>query len=90
MEFDPVLVHEWLRRSARRVPRKEAIICGQERWSYRKLDAYSDRFAEALLDLGICRQDRVVILTGNGLETVVSLYGTLKAGGVFVICEGNT
>jgi amino acid adenylation domain-containing protein len=90
MEFDPVLVHEWLRRSARRVPRKEAIICGQERWSYRKLDAYSDRFAEALLDLGICRQDRVVILTGNGPETVVSLYGTLKAGGVFIICEGNT
>ncbi len=90
MEFDPVLVHEWLRRSARRMPEKEAIICGQERWSYKKLDVYSDRFAEALLDLGVCRQDRVVILTGNSLETVVSLYGTLKAEGVFIICEGNT
>jgi long-chain acyl-CoA synthetase len=90
MEFDPVLVHEWLRRSAHRVPQKEALICGQERWSYRKLDAHSDRFAEALLDLGIGRHDRVVILTGNCVETVVSLYGTLKAGGVFIICEANT
>ena len=90
MEFDPVLVHEWLRRSARKVPDKEAIICGQERWSYRKLDIYSGRLAEVLLALGICRQDRVVILTGNCMETVVSLYGTLKAGGVFIICEGNT
>jgi len=90
MEFDPILVHEWLRRSARRAPQKEAVLCGQERWSYQKLDASSDRFAEALLDLGLCRQDRVVILTGNGIETVVSLYGTLKAGGVFIICEANT
>ncbi len=90
MEFDPILVHEWLRRSARRVPQKEAVICGQERWSYKRLDAYSDRFAEALLDLGVCRHDRVVLLTGNGIETVVSLYGTLKAGGVFIICEANT
>jgi long-chain acyl-CoA synthetase len=90
IEFDPVLVHEWLRRSARRSPQKEAIICGRERWTYRKLDACSDHFAEALVDLGVRRQDRVVILTGNRPETVVSLYGTLKAGGVFVILEGGT
>lgn len=90
MEFDPVLVHEWLTRSARRVPEKEAVICGRERWSYRRLDAYSDRFAEALIDLGIRRHDRVVILTGNAIETVISLYGTLKAGGVFTILESNT
>jgi len=90
VEFDPVLVHEWLRRSARRVPDKEAIICGSDRWNYRRLDACSDRFAEALVGLGMCRQDRVAILTGNRPETVVSLYGTLKAGGVFVVLEGNT
>jgi len=90
IEFDPVLVHEWLRRSARRTPEKEALICGQERWSYQKLDICSDRFAEALIDWGICRQDRVAILTGSRAETVISLYGTLKAGGVFVVLEGNT
>ncbi|MBN1508846.1 MAG: AMP-binding protein [Sedimentisphaerales bacterium] len=90
VDFDPVLVHEWLRRSARRVPEKDAIICGSQRWSYRRLDACSDHFAEALVGLGMCRQDRVAILTGNRPETVVSLYGTLKAGGVFVILDGNT
>ncbi len=90
MEFDPVLVHDWLGRSARRTPEKDAIICGGERWSYRKLDASSDRFAEGLIELGMRKQDRVVILTGNCIDTVVSLYGTLKAGGVFVILEANT
>jgi acyl-CoA synthetase (AMP-forming)/AMP-acid ligase II len=48
---------------------------------------YSDRFAEALIEWGLYKQDRVVILTGNCPETVVSLYGTLKAGSVFVILE---
>ena len=90
IEFDPVLVHEWLRRSARRMPEKDAIVCGDERWSYKKLDVYSDRFAEMLGELGVGRQDRVVICTGNRAETVVSLYGTLKAGGIFVVLDGGT
>jgi long-chain acyl-CoA synthetase len=90
VEFDPVLVHDWLRRSARRTPEKEALICGQERWSYRRLDLASDRLAGVLLTLGIRRQERIIILTGNCPETVVSLYGTLKAGAAFVILEGNT
>jgi long-chain acyl-CoA synthetase len=90
MEFDPVLVHDWLRRSARRMPEKEAIVCGAERWSYKRLDDCSDCLADGLAVLGLGRRDRVVILTGNRPETVVSLYGTLKADGVFVILEGST
>ncbi|MGE5293719.1 MAG: class I adenylate-forming enzyme family protein [Solirubrobacterales bacterium] len=90
IEFDPVLVHDWLGRSARRAPEKDAILCDGERWSYRKLDVSSNRFAEGLIELGMRKQDRVVILTGNCIDTVVSLYGTLKAGGVFVILDANT
>ena len=90
IEFDPVLIHEWLRRSARRMPQKDAIVCGHERWSYVKLDVYSDCFAQTIIELGVRKQDRVVILTGNCPETIVSLYGTLKAGGVFVILEAHT
>ncbi|MEN6428933.1 MAG: AMP-binding protein [Phycisphaerales bacterium] len=90
MEFDPVLVHEWLRRTARRTPEKEAILYGREQWSYQRLDADSDRVAGILIDLGVRRQDRVVILLGNRPQTVVCLYATLKAGGVFVILDGST
>jgi len=90
MESDPVLVHDWLARSARRAPEKVALVCGQARWTYAKLNAYAARFAQALVDLGVRRHDRVAILTGNCPETVVCLYGVLKAGGVFVILDGNT
>jgi len=88
--LEPTLLHEWLTRSARRRPKGEAIVCGHDRWSYAKLDACTDCFAESLADLGVGRQDRVAIALGNCPETVVSLFGTLKAGGVFVLLEGNT
>jgi amino acid adenylation domain-containing protein len=90
IEFDPTLVHDWLRRSARRVPERDAIVCGADRWTYRKLDNDSELLAQALVEVGVQRQDRVIILTGNRVETVVALYGTLKAGGVFVVLEGKT
>jgi len=89
IEFDPILVHDWLSRSARRFPDKEALICGQERWTYQMLDHHSDLLAGALLDMGIGCQDRVIVLLDNCSETVISLYGILKARGVFVILEGS-
>jgi len=89
IEFDPTLVHEWLRRSARRFPDKEALICGQQRLTYKDLDRRTDYLAASIQDIGVRRHDRVVILLDNSSETVISLYGILKAGGVFVILAGS-
>lgn len=89
IEFDPTLVHDWLTRSARRFPDKVALVCDQQRWTYKALDRRSDHLAAALLDGGIRRQDRVVVLMDNSAEIVISLYGILKAGGVFIILAGS-
>jgi amino acid adenylation domain-containing protein len=89
IEFDPTLVHEWLSRSARRFPDKVALICGQQRWTYRDIDQHSDHLASALLDTGVSRGDRVTVFMDNSAETVISLYGILKAGGVFIILAGS-
>lgn len=89
VEFDPTLVHEWLNHSARRFPDKEAIICGQQRWTYKAIDRYTDHLAAALQSIQVRRQDRIVILLDNSSETVISLYGILKAGGVFIILAGS-
>ena len=90
MQPGPTLLDEWLSRSAHRYALKDAIVCGQDRWSYRKLNTYADCFADSLIDLGLGRQDRVVVLLGNCAETAVCLFGTLKAGGTFVLLEANT
>ena len=89
IEFDPVLVHEWLARSAQRYPDKVALVCGEQRWTYGMLDQASSRLAAGLAGMGVRRHDRVAILLDNSAETVISLYGTLKAGGVFVILAGS-
>jgi len=89
IEFDPILVHDWLSRSARRFPDKTALVCGDQRWTYKALDRQSDHLAAALLDAGVCRQDRVAVFLDNSAETVISLYAILKAGGVFIILAGS-
>ncbi|MHC4461914.1 MAG: class I adenylate-forming enzyme family protein [Planctomycetota bacterium] len=89
IEFDPTLVHEWLSRSAQRFPDKEALICEQQRWTYKALDQRANHLAAALLDAGLQRQDKVIVFLDNCAEAVISLYGILKAGGVFVILNGS-
>ena len=75
MEFDPILVHEWLSRSARRLPDKEALIFGAQRWTYRALEAHATRLAAALMQTGVQRHDRVAILLDNSPEAVISIFG---------------
>jgi len=89
IEFDPVLVHEWLARAARRHPDKVALVCGRERWTYGMVDQSSSQLAAALVQGGVRRQDRVAVFMDNSAETVISLYGTLKAGAVSVILSGS-
>jgi len=89
IEFDPVLVHEWLTRTARCLPEKTALICGEDRWTYGRIDQYTNRLAYTLRKLGVKRHDRVVILLDNCAETVISLYGILKAGAAFTILAAS-
>ena len=87
--FSPVLVHEFLSRSAERLPEKVAVICREERWTYRALDLASDRAAAFFRSRGVRKGGRVAIFLDNSVETVISLYGALKAGGVFVVIDGS-
>lgn len=43
------------------------------------------RCASALREHGIQKGDRVVIVTPNSVEVIVTLFGILKAGGVFLV-----
>jgi amino acid adenylation domain-containing protein len=80
-----MLIQDFLIDSAERFPDKTALVCRGERWTYAQLLEKSRRLAAGLLALGLERQDRVVVFCENSVEAVVSLYGTLMAGGTFVI-----
>jgi len=79
-----VLVHHFLENSAQRFPDKTALIYGDVRATYEEINTKANAVAQWLLDQGISKGDRVVLLLENSLEYVVSYYGTLKAGAVAV------
>lgn len=76
-------VHEFLEENAIRFPGKEALIFGERRYSYRQIDETANRAANALINAGLKRGDRVSIFMDNAPEVVFSIYGVLKAGGIF-------
>ena len=80
-----MLINHFLENSAARLPDKVALVCGDQRLTYREIDYSANQLACALVDMGIRRQDRVVIFLDNSVESVVSLFGILKAGAIFII-----
>jgi long-chain acyl-CoA synthetase len=79
-----VPVHQFLEAAVRRFPRRSALVFEGRRISYRQLDHLSNRFANALLSLGLKKGDRVLLLMPNLPQLVIGYFGILKAGGVVV------
>lgn len=85
-----MLAQEFLERSADRTPDKVALVVGDERRTYAELEENANRLAWALREGGVERGDRVVVCMPNSIELVVSIFGTLKAGAVFVVVHPTT
>lgn len=78
------LLHHFLESSARLVPERTALVTGGQRHTYARIDADAARLAGTLRARGVVRGDRVAIFADNGVELVVSIFGALKAGAVFM------
>jgi len=83
-----VPVHHFLEENARRFPRHPAVLLGGPKFSsiitYRQLDGLANRFANALIRLGVRRGDRVAIQLPNFPQFVFAFYAVLKAGAAVV------
>ena len=84
------LLHDSLSAAAQADGKKTALVVDGQRLSYAELLDSALRFASALQELGIERGDRVIVFTDNSLPCVVSIFGTLFAGGVFVVVNAQT
>jgi long-chain acyl-CoA synthetase len=77
-------LHAALAASAARVPERAAIKFFGRAIAYRELDELVNRFANALISLGIRKGDRVALLMPNCPQMVIAYYGGLRAGAVMV------
>jgi len=80
-----MLLNNFLEKSAERLPDKEALICNDQRLTYREIDNYANCFGNALVAAGLQKLDRVAVYLENSVESVISIFGILKAGGIFVL-----
>jgi long-chain acyl-CoA synthetase len=78
----PSSIGEVISRSAKRWGAKTALIIGEQSWSFDELDSESSHVAQALVDHGIQRGDRVSLYAANCAEWIITYYGILKAGAV--------
>ena len=85
-----LLLREGMLRSARLHPEKTALIIEGTRYTYADLLETSLRVARALLARGLQRGDRVAVYMDNTWPCIVSIYGTLLAGGVFLMINPQT
>ena len=83
-------VENFLLDSARRFPGKPALVAGATRLTYAELAARAAGLAAELRRQGVQRGDRVVVFLQNSPETVISIFGTLMAGGVFSVVNPST
>ena len=78
------LLHHVVDQSAERQPDKAAFSHTGLPISYGELLIRANGLAATLVDAGVNPGDRVGLLLPKSLETAVSVYGCLKAGGVVV------
>src|SRR5262245_18051461 len=73
---------EMLWESAQRFPEKIAVVFQGQKISYRELDGLVNSCANALVNLGVRKGDRVALYMTNRPEYVVSVYAVARLGGV--------
>jgi len=77
-------VGDLLRRSARRLPNKPAIICGTVHWTYREFDEICNRLANGLQVQGVKSGDRVAVLSRNSHAFAALRFALARLGAVIV------
>ena len=79
----PYLLHQLLDASAQGDPWATAVVDGDRIATYGEVAERSNQLAHALAGAGIGRGDRVGLYLEKSVESVVAIYGVLKAGAAY-------
>jgi len=77
-------IHNLFAAQAEKTPTALALVVGDQQLTYRELDQRVNQLAHYLLSLGVRPESRVGICLERGVEMIVALMATLKAGAAYV------
>jgi long-chain acyl-CoA synthetase len=78
-------MHRRLERAADRFGDRDAVLAGDERWTFGDLDGLANAFARHLAARGVTAGGRVAIMTTNRVEFVVAVHAVSKLGASSVL-----
>jgi long-chain acyl-CoA synthetase len=82
-----MIVRDFLEKQAVERPNKTAILFREEKITFSDLNTMSNRLANRLLEIGIKKGDRIVLLFQNCPEFCVAYFAVLKIGAIAVILD---
>ncbi len=85
VDFERITMPEVLTRNARDFPRVPALLYLGKKISFLELEGLVNRFARALMDLGVQKGDKVAILLPNLPQIVMAIYAAFRIGAVAVM-----
>jgi acyl-CoA synthetase (AMP-forming)/AMP-acid ligase II len=80
----PLTPIRFLRYAEQQYPDRTAVVCGNERFTYRQLAERVDRLASALREAGVERGDRIAFLSFNCHRLLEAYFGVLQANAVLL------
>lgn len=78
------LLHHLLSETAVKFPDRKAILFNEEVITYAELDQSSNQIANVLIGAGVKRGDRVGIYMSRCINSIIAIFGILKAGAAYV------
>ena len=83
------LVHEAFSKNAAENPSAVAVEHNGDQITYEELDLASTNLSRRLLSLGLCPQERVVLLVQRSIPMIVAIFAVLKSGCQYVPMDGG-
>ncbi|KMJ57101.1 hypothetical protein AB685_16870, partial [Bacillus sp. LL01] len=82
--YDEVNIKEIFEEIADKLPNKTALVFEDKEMTYGELNKKSNELAHKLIEVGVKKEEPVVILGERSLELVIGIVGVLKAGASYV------
>jgi long-chain acyl-CoA synthetase len=79
------LLHHGLQRAAARLPDREFVLSGDERWTFAAVDRKSNAFASYLASVGVEAGQRVGVMMANRVDFVLAVNAISRLGAAAVL-----
>jgi amino acid adenylation domain-containing protein len=82
--YPEACLHELVQIQAKKTPSRVAVACGTDQLTYDEINAWSNRLARRLRELGVGQETVVAVAAGRAAGAVAGMLAVLKAGGCYL------